>query len=526
MGQLEDGIRLAHTTTGPPGIDPGGLSLIDDDHLHHAEAMAALFGQHRLGVAIGEGAFVRQANDEFLRIVGRDHAALDVGLTWTDITAPTRGDRDELLGEQVRRDSSSVLVTDFAQPDGARVPVMACVTVTSRPAQRWLALVVDLSPQEQLRRLAQSEAAIVSTLLEDAPIGFALIDPDLRFVRVNNELAAMNGFASAEHEGRAVFDLLPHLREAAEPLLRGVLDTGQPLRDVHIVGYTAADPDHEHTWLESFFPIRLADGPVLGVATIARDVTELVRLQAEIDDKVTRQRDALEDLQASLVPVLPQIDGVELAARYLPSSDQVHLGGDWLDVCLAPDGRLVLLVGDVVGHGPSAVGLTARLSGAVRAAVCTGAGPAAVLGVLNAVLTTDDLAGLATAFVAFLDLATGRLEYASAGHPPPYLRAPQHQAHALDGAEGLMLGCTPGTTYASATTTLPPRGALVLYTDGLIERRGEHLDLGLARLAAAVNTVPRFRAGAAELLEAALDACLTYRERDDDVCVLTLLRSG
>ncbi|MFN8073924.1 MAG: SpoIIE family protein phosphatase [Kineosporiaceae bacterium] len=485
--------------------------------------MAALFAQHGVGVGAGRGRTFTEANDELLRILGRDRSDLLAGLGWDDVTLPEQAGRDRAAEAEVEAEGTTVLTKDLVRPDGERVPVLVAVTLDATDPEQWVALVVDLSPRERLKRLAQSEAALVSTLLEDAPVGFALIDPELRFVRVNRELAAMNGFAAADHEGVPVFDLVPELRDAAEPLLRGVLDTGTPVRDVHIVGTTQADPGHEHTWSESFFPIRLDDGPVLGVAAIARDVTELVSLQAELDATLVRQRDALRELQASLMPALPRVEGIDLAARYLASSDQVHLGGDWLDVLLAPDGRLVLLVGDVVGHGPSAVGLTARLSGAVRAAVCGGAGPSQVLSTLNAVLTTDDLVGLATAFVAFLDRTDGRIEFASAGHPHPYLRSPGGTARPLVVEPGVMLGCFRGSTYETSSDVLPPRAALVLFTDGLVERRREDLDDGLSRLAAAVQSAAG--TGARGLLDAALEACLAGRERDDDVCVLTLVRA-
>lgn len=486
--------------------------------------MSSLFDHHGVGVGSGRGRWFEEANDELLRILGRDRTALARGLSWDDIGHPGHEERLEIAEGQVRADGATVMTRDVVRPDGVRVPVLVAVAMTGEEPGRWIVLVLDLSSPERLKRLAASEAAIVSTLLEDAPIGFALIDPDLRFVRVNQELAAMNGFSIAAHEGTSVFDLVPQLRDVAEPMLRGVLETGVPVRDVHIVGRTRADPDHDHSWLESFFPIRLADGPVIGVAAIARDVTEVLALQAELDATVARQRDALRELQASLVPDLPSVAGADLAVRYVAASDDVHLGGDWLDVCPTPDGRLALVVGDVVGHGLSAVGMAARLSGAVRAAVCSGAGPGQVLATLNAVLTIDDLAGLATATVVFLDLADGRLEYASAGHPPPFVRAPGAPARQLEVEPGVMLGCQAPSAYPTAQADLPRGGALVLHTDGLVEREREDLDAGFARLAGALDVAAGHPRTAGDLLEGVLDACLAGRGRGDDVCVLALVR--
>lgn len=167
----------------------------------------------------------------------------------------------------------------------------------------------------------------------------------------------MNGFSVAAHEGRAVFDLLPDLREMAEPLLRQVLEAGEPLRDVEIVGTTPADPGRVHTWLESFFPVRAPQGPTIGVAAVARDVTAVRHLKQELNVTLARQRQVLQELQTSVLPELPEVPGTDLAARYLGASREVQLGGDWFDVVPAPDGCLVLAIGDVVGHGPAADGL-------------------------------------------------------------------------------------------------------------------------------------------------------------------------
>jgi serine phosphatase RsbU (regulator of sigma subunit) len=330
----------------------------------------------------------------------------------------------------------------------------------------------------------------------------------------------MNGRSVAEHEGARVFDLVPGLQESAEPLLRDVLETGRPLRDVEIAGWTDADPDVKRTWLESFFPVRVPSGAILGVAAVARDVTEVRRLQRELDATLERQHTALQNLQSGLLPVLPDLPGVLLRARYLTASRDVHLGGDWYDAIEAPDGRLVVCVGDVVGHGLPAVGQMAQASGAVRAYVCDGYGPGDVLTRLDRLL--DSTGALATAVVAFLDRATGVLEYASAGHPPPLLRRPDGTVDRLTGARGRMLGAAaPGTPVSTATVQVPPGSALVLYTDGLVERRGEDLDTGVGRLVAAMGDLVDGGPGA--LADRVLEHCLGP-VLDDDVCVLVLTR--
>ncbi|RBY95387.1 hypothetical protein DQ237_15130 [Blastococcus sp. TF02-8] len=475
-------------------------------------------------MASGCGDVIEQANDELLRILGRGRAGLAEGIAWPTITPADHAERDAAAIGDVRRSGSAVVQKDFLRPDGSRIPVLAVVAAVSWDPYEWVAIVVDLSREERLRRLVQSEAAIVSSLLEDAPIGFALIDPELRFVRINNELAAMNGFTVDQHEGALVFELLPDLRDGAEPLLRRVLETGEPLRDVQIVGTTPADPDTTRTWLESFFPVRAPGGPTIGVAAVARDVTEVLQLQAELQATLTRQRQVLHELQTSLLPTLPDTPGFDLAAQYLGASIDIQLGGDWFDVLHAPDGRLVLAIGDVVGHGPAAVGLMARLSGAMRAYVTAGHGPGQVLTQLNRLLNAAPFPALASAAILYLERAGGDIEYASAGHPYPLMCAPGAAPAVLDQAQGMILGATADSFYASASARLHGGAAVLLYTDGLIETRGEDLDTGLARLRRAILASSQGTGGAAELLRAAIAGSAVSDERDDDVCLLAATR--
>ncbi len=504
--------------------------MTDPDHppadvVRRARALQALFDGHAVGMAAGTGEVIEQANDELLRILGLARADLDGGVRWPAITPPDQTERDAGAVDAVRRSGSILFQKDFWRPDGSRVPVLAALAAVGWAPYEWVAVIIDLSREERLRHLAQSEAAIVSTLLRDAPIGFALIDPELRFVRVNQELAAMNGFSVAEHEGTPVFDLVPGLRADAEPLLRRVLDSGEPLRDVEIVGTTPADPDTPHTWLESFFPVRTSGGPTIGVAAIARDVTEVRRLERELQATLGRQRQVLQDLQASLLPSLPTVPGLDIAARYLGASHEIRLGGDWFDVFRAPDGRLVLAIGDVVGHGPTAVGLMARLSGAMRAHVTDGCDPGEVLTGLNRLLTGSLAPAMATAAVLLLDLATGEVEYSAAGHPYGLLRAPDGGVTLLDGAQGRALGATPDSRYAAGRAVLATGGTVLLYTDGLVERRGEDLDDGVDRLVAVVTGVGGPSDGAARLVHDVIEGSHTAVERDDDVCVLAAVRT-
>lgn len=257
----------------------------------------ALMRSRSLGVARGVGATLRSGNGELRRIVGRTAGDVAAGFAWRDLAPPEGPDRLVAAVQTLLAHGQVSVTTEVVRPDGTRVPVLVVGFTLPGAGPPWLALLVDISDEQWRGRLADHEAAIVSTLLDDAPFGFALFDRRLRFVRINRELAAMNGLSPAEHVGRYVFDVVPDVRGSAEEALRGVLATGVPLRDVEVVGTTAADPGVQHVWLESFFPVRShPKAQVRGIAVIARDVTRMRALQEELAHVTHEQRTALEQL--------------------------------------------------------------------------------------------------------------------------------------------------------------------------------------------------------------------------------------
>jgi len=156
----------------------------------------------------------------------------------------------------------------------------------------------DMSPpgrqimnEGAIQRLAELEA-----LYADAPLGLAMLDEDLRFVRINEALAEINGYPVEEHVGRTAWDLLPDLRESAEPALRRVIETGLPLRDVAIRGKTPARPGIVREWREHFYPLRASDGAVRGIGIVCLEVTESVaatRALAESEERFRTMADGL-----------------------------------------------------------------------------------------------------------------------------------------------------------------------------------------------------------------------------------------
>jgi chemotaxis family two-component system sensor kinase Cph1 len=190
-------------------------------------------------------------------------------------------------------------------------------------------------------------------------------------------------------------------------------------------------------------------------------------------------------LQRSLLPVLPEVRGWGLSAHYEPAAGG-RIGGDWYDAFWMRDGRLAVALGDVAGHGISAAGTMAQLRNALRAYVSDGATPAEATGRLNRFCTLLLPGAFATVTVALIDVKTGSLNAVVAGHPMPLVVSTDGSARPAPFVTSPPIG-VPGVRHESVDFELAPGEGLVLFSDGLIERRDEDLTDGFARLAAAVG---------------------------------------
>jgi signal transduction histidine kinase/serine phosphatase RsbU (regulator of sigma subunit)/DNA-binding response OmpR family regulator len=235
-----------------------------------------------------------------------------------------------------------------------------------------------------------------------------------------------------------------------------------------------------------------------------------------------REHRVAETLQRSLLPPsLPELATGELAALYLPGSDEASVGGDWYDAFAIGEHTIALVIGDVVGRGVHAASTMGQLRNAVRAYVHEGYTPAQTLARVDRLLHAIG-GGFATLFCALADLRDGSVRYASAGHPPPLVVAADGSTGWLAGGLAPPIGAARNLTFHDAETEVPGGAALVLYTDGLVERRGESIDAGLERLAAAATSSP----GHAPTLAARLVREMPEADRPDDVAVLVFARHG
>jgi PAS domain S-box-containing protein len=279
-----------------------------------------------------------------------------------------------------------------------------------------------------------------------------------------------------------------------------------------------------------------AEGRQLGVLTIAADarrgpftvadveVAEQLALQlglvvarAQRFDLAVRTSHTLQD--NLLPPAPPSLEGLAIAVRYLPASHGIDVGGDFYDVVQLPGAEVGLAVGDVVGHDITAAATMGQLRSVYRALLADGPAPGVIVDRLQTGWPLLGLRRMATALFGSLDPVSGRLRFASAGHPPPVLLQ-GGRARYLPVRPSRMLGAPPSQAV-EWDGVLPPGASLVLFTDGLVESRSADIDEGLERLLAAVSSAGTSDPDA--LCDHLLSE-LTGPHRADDIALLVLTR--
>jgi PAS domain S-box-containing protein len=227
--------------------------------------------------------------------------------------------------------------------------------------------------------------------------------------------------------------------------------------------------------------VRSTDGSVARMVGTVEDVTERRELQ--------REHRIAETLQQALLPErLPQLVGMSLAARYVPAEEGSAAGGDWYDVIELPGGGVALVIGDVAGHGTEAASVMGQVRMAVRAFSLEGHAPGVVVGRVHDLLRSlYDGEQMVTLLYLAVDPTTWETTMVNAGHPPPLLLDHAGGATYLESPTGLPLGLNWSLPYEESIALLRPGAALVLFTDGLIDRREVAIEEGLERLREAVT---------------------------------------
>jgi anti-sigma regulatory factor (Ser/Thr protein kinase) len=252
--------------------------------------------------------------------------------------------------------------------------------------------------------------------------------------------------------------------------------------------------------------------------------TEMARRAAiGIDNARQYEQEHLvaELLQRAVLPEqLPTATALDMAARYLPAGPGVEVGGDWYDAFIHDDGSVGLVIGDVAGHDIQAASAMAQLRNALRAYALEGASPAVVLNQLNRLLCRSADPLFASVIFAVISADRRRLTWANAGHPPAVVVRGEG-ARVLSRPRGLVLGVRADLAYPEGTTDLDPDDLLVLYTDGLVERRSESIEVGIDRLETLAVKAAGRGPSADAVAERLLQSLLAGQARADDVCLLT-----
>jgi phosphoserine phosphatase RsbU/P len=309
-----------------------------------------------------------------------------------------------------------------------------------------------------------------------------------------------------------------------------IVATGQPLVIDHVDRTTVVNPIliEEHLAVMAGVPIT-AGGRVLGVLHVGSrhpreftdDHIELLRLVADragmaAQARLSRlERQTTVALQRSLLPARPpDIRGFDVAARYIPGAE-VGVGGDWYDLFALPSGYTGVAIGDVAGNGLRAAVVMGRIRSALRAYALETDDPADVLTRLDRKIQIFEPGAMATAAYAVIDPDRTTVAVSLAGHLPPVLLDPSAKPRILDAPPDLPLG-----VYAASrrTTTVELPDALLLYTDGLVERRDEPLRESIARLLTALH------GGTADDLCVQATAHLHHRPATDDIALIALCR--
>jgi PAS domain S-box-containing protein len=243
------------------------------------------------------------ANAAMLRLLGMTREDLAAGrIRWGELTAPEwRAADAAALAEAQARGHCSPYEKEYLLSDGRRVPVLVGLSMIDRASGEFATFAVDLTAQKRAEaarveseREAGRRLAELELVYRTAPLGLAQLDRNLRFVRVNEALAEMNGLPVEAHLGRSAWELVPDLRATAEPVLRRVLETGEAVVDIALSGETARHPGERRDWIEQFYPLHDPETEeVVGLGVVCEEVTERRRserarelLLRELDHRV------------------------------------------------------------------------------------------------------------------------------------------------------------------------------------------------------------------------------------------------
>ena len=529
--------------------------------------------EHTCAAVGADGGFVVRAPTEgtALRVISTDG---DVGRA--DLDSLTL-ESDAPVARAIRT-GETIWALDGSGASGAADDGRACVALPLGSGTRVLGAVQLLfregyEPTDEVLDRLDTIVGQCGVALERS----FLFDSESRLRRLSERLQAITAeLSNALTRADVARVILGHVEEAAGTQCAVLASLGSGLGIAEILGWSGFDDDVAARWLDApvdastpqgqalrglapylydgrsdveagarsydpgstghqsflFVPLVLGRRPLALLVASSHDPLELgaedLRFVAALAGQAAQalerarrfesEQRIAETLQQSVLPSsLPVLPTVQLAGRYLPGTAELEVGGDWYDAIQLPNGRLGLVVGDVVGKGVRAAATMGQLRNAIRAFSLDRLKPMTTLGRLSRLAEEVIETSFATVVYAELDPETGVCRYASAGHPPPLVATLDGRLEYLDGGRGLPLGTGIASTYRQAVAELPHGALLLFYTDGLVERRGRSIDEGFERLRAAVAAGPR---DPERLAAHVLERLLGDDERRDDVVLL------
>ena len=449
---------------------------------------------------------------------------------------------------------------DIELLDGLTAQIALSVSRLHADAQRAAAVTAMAEANRQVQLLADAGRALSGTLdieLQIELLADLVVPPlgDWCWIVVTDEQRRLRGVASGHSDPERADELRTYVRAMLATMTevsgaRVVSATGQPMVMQTI------EPDHVERSLPdpavralldrlapasgAIVPL-IARGEVLGAMGVFSGAERAPLTAAEVETAIevgrraglalhharlfSQQRDLADALQRSMLTEPPRIEGCEIVVRYVPAAAGAEIGGDWYDAFFDRGGQPVLAIGDVVGHDTRAAAAMGQVRGLLRGiSYSSGGSPAEVLSRVDRAVQGLSLDTMATAVIARLETSAHPgggtlLRWANAGHPPPVLIAGDGSVTLLDGTADLLLGVAPDSVRTDHDVELDAGATVLLYTDGLVERRDRDIDAGTDALVDIVREYAGLPLD--ELCDRVLER-LFLPDAQDDVAVLGL----
>ena len=390
------------------------------------------------------------------------------------------------------------------------------------PHGRFALVFADITERRAALDALQESERRVRNMADHAPVKIWITDADgsctylsrrwYEFTGQSEEQALGHGWLEAVH---------PEDRGQAAGVVADATAHQQPFS----IDFRLRRSDGTYRWaVDAAAPRFGGDGRFLGFVGSVLDITERKDAERAIAAQRDREHEIAVRLQRSMLPSAPVDDPrLDIATIYLAGADLLEVGGDWYETFHTRDGRVGVVVGDVVGHNAEAAAAMGQLRAGLLAMTPYTDGPDQLLCELDRFAQRHEISDFATALCIFLDPDDGTIVYSSAGHPPALVCTPQGEVRRLGGAISRPLGMFQIDQRPTAAEVLEPGGVLVAYSDGLIERRGEPIETGLLRLEETIAT--NHRSPVQDLCDLTVAALTGSEGLEDDTVIVAISRT-